>query len=51
MRVRVNSAAMPQMNQTAAIRFVVGLTARWFRDAFCAEEMRQAEAQGRDAYS
>ncbi len=50
MRVRVNSAALPQMNQAEAISFFVGLTARWFRDAFCAEEKRQAEAQGRDAY-
>ncbi|MCB6177624.1 autoinducer-2 kinase [Rhodobacter sp. Har01] len=50
MRVRVNSAAVPQMNQAEAISFFVGLTARWFRDAFCAEEKRLAEAQGRDPY-
>lgn len=50
MRVRVNSAAVPDMNQAEAISFFVGLTARWFRDAFCAEEKRLAEAQGRDAY-
>ncbi len=50
MRVRVNSAALPGMNQAEAISFFVGLTARWFRDAFCAEEVRAAAEQGRDAY-
>ncbi|MDO9526102.1 MAG: autoinducer-2 kinase [Gemmobacter sp.] len=50
MRVRVNSAAVAAMNQAEAISFFVGLTARWFRDAFCAEEKRAAVAQGRDAY-
>lgn len=50
MRVRVNSAAVGGMNQAEAISFFVGLTARWFRDAFCAEEVRAAAGQGRDAY-
>lgn len=50
MRVRVNSAAVSGMNQAEAISFFVGLTARWFRDAFCAEEVRAAAAEGRDAY-
>lgn len=50
MRLRVNAAALPQMNQAEAISFFVGLTARWFRDAFCQEEIRDAAAQGRDAY-
>lgn len=50
MRVRVNSAAVGGMNQAEAISFFVGLTARWFRDVFCAEEMRAAAAEGRDAY-
>ncbi|GKY89115.1 autoinducer-2 kinase [Sinisalibacter aestuarii] len=50
MRLRVNSAAVPQMNQAEAISFFVGLTARWFRDAFCQEEIRKAAEQGRDAY-
>jgi autoinducer 2 (AI-2) kinase len=50
MRVRVNSAAVANMNQAEAISFFVGLTARWFRDAFCAEEKALAQAQGRDAY-
>jgi autoinducer 2 (AI-2) kinase len=50
MRVWVNSAALPGMNQAEAISFFVGLTARWFRDVFCAEEVRAAAEQGRDAY-
>lgn len=50
MRLRVNSAALSQMNQAEAISFFVGLTARWFRDVFCEEEKRQASAKGRDAY-
>jgi len=50
MRVRVNSAALPGMNQAEAISFFVGLTARWFRDVFCAEEKRRAGEEGRDAY-
>lgn len=50
MRLRVNSAALPHMNQAEAISFFVGLTARWFRDAFCQEEIRRAAEQGRDAY-
>ncbi len=50
MRVRVNSAAIAEMNQAEAISFFVGLTARWFRDAFCQEEVRRATEEGRDAY-
>lgn len=50
MRLRVNAAAFPEMNQAEAISFFVGLTARWFRDAFCQEEMRAAARQGRDPY-
>ena len=50
MRLRVNSAALPQMNQAEAISFFVGLTARWFRDAFCQQEIARAAVEGRDAY-
>jgi autoinducer 2 (AI-2) kinase len=50
MRVRVNSAATDGMNQAEAISFFVGLTARWFRDVFCAEEVRMAAERGADAY-
>ncbi len=50
MRVRVNSAAAAGMNQAEAISFFVGLTARWFRDVFCTEEVRIAGERGVDAY-
>ncbi len=50
MRLRVNSAALGGMNQAEAISFFVGLTARWFRDVFCIEEIRLAAEQDRDAY-
>lgn len=50
MQLRVNAAAVPDMNQAEAISFFVGLTARWFRDAFCQEEVRLAAAQDLDPY-
>ncbi|MFD2175260.1 autoinducer-2 kinase [Rhodobacter lacus] len=51
MRLRVNSAAVAGMNQAEALSFFVGLTARWFRDAFCQAEVQRALATGRDAYA
>ncbi len=50
MRLRINAAAPAGMNQAEAITFFVGLSARWFRDVFGAEEKRQAAEQGRDPY-
>jgi autoinducer 2 (AI-2) kinase len=50
MRVRVNSAGTGDMNQAEAISFFVGLAARWFRDAFCGEEVRTAAERGLDPY-
>ena len=50
MRVRINLSAIPGINHAECISFFVGLSVRWFRDAFCAEEKRQAAASGRDAY-
>jgi autoinducer-2 kinase len=50
MRVRVNSAGTGGMNQAEAISFFVGLTARWFRDVFCGEEIRKAAERGLDPY-
>ncbi len=50
MRVRINPAAVRGLNHAECISFFVGLSARWFRDAFCAEEKRLAEATGRDPY-
>jgi autoinducer 2 (AI-2) kinase len=50
MRVRINPAAIAGLNQAECISFFVGMTMRWFRDAFCAEEVQQARATGADAY-
>ena len=50
MRIRIVPAAIRGLNQAECISFFVGLSIRWFRDAFCMEEKRQAEASGRDSY-
>ncbi|MBF3317467.1 autoinducer-2 kinase, partial [Leptospira borgpetersenii serovar Hardjo-bovis] len=51
MNVRSNPHVIPCMVQTESISFFTGLTMRWFRDAFCAEEKLIAERLGIDAYS
>lgn len=50
MRVRINPAAIAGLNHAECISFFVGMAMRWFRDAFCAEEVRVAEADSVDAY-
>ena len=50
MRIRINPAAIAGLNQAECISFFVGLSARWFRDAFCGEEVREAKASGGDPY-
>jgi autoinducer-2 kinase len=49
-RVRINCHAVPDLWQIEAIAFFPGLVMRWFRDAFCQEEVIEAEATGRDPY-
>lgn len=51
MNVRVNPHVIPGMVQTESISFFTGLTMRWFRDAFCAEEKLIGERLGVDAYT
>lgn len=51
MMIRVNPAAVPGLWQAEAIAFFCGLVMRWFRDAFCQEEIRLAAKQGLDAYT
>ncbi|EPE8115863.1 autoinducer-2 kinase [Escherichia coli] len=51
MNVRVNPHVIPGMVQTESISFFTGLTMRWFRDAFCAEEKLIAERLGIDTYT
>ncbi len=40
----------PHLWMTEGIAFLVGQQARWFRDGFCSEEVRQAAEQGVDPY-
>lgn len=51
MRVRVNPHAVPGLRWAEGIAFMVGMTTRWFRDAFCDEEKRIAAEQGIDVYA
>ena len=49
-RVRVNCHAVPGMWQYEALAFKPGLAMRWYRDAFCREEIARAEKTGEDPY-
>ncbi|NLV57605.1 MAG: autoinducer-2 kinase [Clostridiales bacterium] len=49
-RVRVNCHAVPGMWQYEAIAFKPGLAMRWYRDAFCQDEIRRAKELGTDPY-
>ncbi|MEG0639258.1 MAG: autoinducer-2 kinase [Clostridia bacterium] len=49
-RVRVNCHAVPALWQYEALAFKPGLAMRWYRDAFCADEVRRAKEQGTDPY-
>lgn len=51
MNIRINPHVIPGMVQAESISFFTGLTMRWFRDAFCAEEKILAERLGIDTYS
>lgn len=51
MNIRINPHVIPGMVQAESISFFTGLTLRWFRDAFCAEEKLLAERLGVDTYS
>ncbi len=51
MNVRVNPHVIPGMVQAESISFFTGLTMRWFRDAFCAEEKLIAERLGIDTHT
>ncbi len=49
-RVRVNCHAIADLWQYEALAFKPGLVMRWYRDAFCQEEIRLAKEQGVDPY-
>lgn len=50
-RVRVNCHAVPSLWQFEALAFLPGLAMRWYRDAFCQEEIRRAAELGTDPYA
>ncbi|HSS61267.1 MAG TPA: autoinducer-2 kinase [Candidatus Limnocylindrales bacterium] len=50
-RLRTLCHALPGQWMMEGIGFYCGLTMRWFRDAFCDLEKRDAAATGTDAYS
>ncbi len=50
-KIRINAHAVPGLWQYEGISFLIGLTMRWFRDAFCREEVRIAKELGISAYS
>ena len=49
-RVRVNCHGVPSLWQYEALAFKPGLAMRWYRDAFCQEEVRDAKNQDKSAY-
>lgn len=51
MNIRVNPHAVPGLSQAEGIGFFIGLVMRWFRDAFCQEEVRIARERGIDTYT
>jgi autoinducer 2 (AI-2) kinase len=51
MAIRVNPHVIPGQSQAEGITFFSGLVMRWFRDAFCEEEKREAKQQGLDTYA
>ena len=51
MRIRINPHVVPGVSQAEGIAFMVGMTTRWFRDAFCQEEQRIAAERGIDVYA
>ena len=50
-RVRVNCHAVPGLWQYEALAFLPGLAMRWYRDAFCQEEVRRAAELNTNPYA
>jgi autoinducer 2 (AI-2) kinase len=50
MLIRVNPHAVAPFAQAECISFFVGLTMRWFRDAFCEPQVAEAKRRGIDPY-
>ena len=50
MRIRIDPHAIPGLWQAEGISFNPGIAMRWFRDAFCQNEAKEALALGKDPY-
>jgi xylulokinase len=48
--ISVYAHTVPGLYLAMTLNHSGGLVLRWFRDTFCQEEMREAQATGRDAY-
>jgi autoinducer 2 (AI-2) kinase len=51
MDIRVNPHAISNLSQAEGITFFSGLVMRWFRDAFCQDEIKEASLKNIDVYS
>jgi len=51
MNIRVNPHVITNISQAEGITFFSGLVMRWFRDAFCQEEIKEANDKGIDTYA
>ncbi len=51
MDIRVNPHVIENESQAEGITFFSGLVMRWFRDAFCQEEIKEAKEKGCDTYT
>ena len=51
MDIRVNPHVVTGISQAEGITFFSGLVARWFRDAFCEEEIKKAKKKKIDVYT
>lgn len=51
MSIRINPHVVPTLSQAEGITFFSGLVMRWFRDAFCQEEISEAKKNNTDPYS
>ena len=51
MAIRVNPHVIENFSQAEGITFFSGLVMRWFRDAFCQDEIKEAVKKGVDPYT
>lgn len=50
MTMRINPHVIPTLSQAEGITFFSGIMMRWFRDTFCALEVKEAKKRGIDVY-